>query len=74
MATIQGIQFENDANGKPIAIKISLEKYGVQLEPFLRQVGVVDKDDEFDKEWQNGVPIEKAKEISIQKIRTWWKK
>lgn len=74
MATIQGIQFENDANGKPIAIKISLEKYGTQLEPFFKQIGIVDEDDEFDKEIENGILIEKAKEISIQKIRTWWKK
>jgi hypothetical protein len=40
MATIQGIQFENDANGNPQFIKIDLEKYGTQLRPFLKKVGV----------------------------------
>jgi len=74
MATIQGIQFENDANGKPIAIRINLEKYGEQLEPFLKQVGILEENDDFDTEWENAIPIEKAREISIEKIRSWWKK
>jgi hypothetical protein len=74
MATIQGIQFENDANGKPISIKINLEKYGAQLEPFLKQIGILEEKDEFDTEWENAIPLGKAKEMSIEKIRSWWKK
>ena len=74
MTTIQGIQFENDANGKPIVIKINLEKYGVQLAPFLKQIGVIDEKDDFDKEWEKAISIDRAKEISVEKIRSWWKK
>jgi hypothetical protein len=74
MTTIQGIQFENDASGKPIVIKISLEKYGTQLEPFLREVGMFDEEDELGKEWENAISIDNAREISLEKIRSWWKK
>lgn len=75
MTAIQGIQFENDANGKPIAIKISLEKYGVQLEPFLRQVGVVDIDDEFDAELKNAISSETFLKNAIENINKFpWKK
>ena len=42
MAAIEDIQFENDANGIPIFVKINLQKYGSQLEPFLQQIVVLE--------------------------------
>ena len=55
MSAIQGIHFENDTNGDPIVIKIDLALYGDILEPFLIQVGVIESENRFDKEWQKGV-------------------
>ncbi len=55
MSAIQGIHFENDTNGDPVAIRIDLAIYGDILEPFLIQVGIIEADNKFDKEWQNGV-------------------
>jgi hypothetical protein len=55
MSTIQGIHFENDTNGDPIVIKIDLAIYGDILEPFLIQVGIIEADNKFDKDWQKGV-------------------
>lgn len=69
MATIQGIQFENDADGKPIAIKIDLKKYGEQLEPFLKQIGVVGIKDDFDTEWKNAISSEEFLKRSIDSIK-----
>lgn len=74
MATIQGIQFENDANGNPQFIKIDLEKYGTQLRPFLKKVGVELEKDAFDLELENAISSSKAREITKEKINSWWKK
>ena len=74
MATIQGIQFENDANGKPIAIKINLEKYGTQPEPFFKQIGIVNEKDDFESEMEKGYTSEEARKISKEKIKSWWNK
>jgi hypothetical protein len=74
MATIQGIQFENDANGNPQFIKIDLEKYGTQLRPFLKKVGVELEKDAFDLDLENAISSSKAREITKEKIKSWWKK
>jgi len=74
METVQGIRFENDANGKPISVHIDLEKYGTIIEPFLEQIGVISDEDKFEKDWENAISLKEAKQISIDKIRGWWKK
>ena len=75
MATIQDIQFENDANGTPIFVKINLQKYGSQLEPFLKQIGVLDEKDTFDMEWENSVSSEAFLSRAIETIKKLpWKK
>lgn len=58
MSTIQGIHFENDTNGDPIVIKIDLAIYGDILEPFLIQVGIIEAENKFEKDWQKGVLFE----------------
>lgn len=74
MNTIQGIRFENDANGKPISVRIDLEKYGTLIEPFLEKIGAIAEEDNFEKELENAISIKEAKEISLNKIRAWWQK
>ena len=75
MTTIQGIQFENDATGKPVSIKINLEKYGTQLEPFLKQIGILEEKDDFDKEWEKAISSEEFLKRSIDSIKKLpWKK
>jgi hypothetical protein len=75
MATIQGIKFENDANGKPISVTIDLEKYSSQLEPFLKQIGILEQKDAFDIEWENSISSEEFLKKSIKNINTLsWKK
>ena len=74
MATVQGIQFENNAKGSPQFIKIDLEKYGNQLLPFLNEIGVELEKDAFDLELERAVSSEEARQISINKIKSWWTK
>lgn len=75
MATIQDIQFENDANGTPIFVKINLQKYGSQLEPFLKQIEVLEGNDNFDTEWENAVSSEEFLKRAIDTIKKLpWKK
>ena len=74
MATVQGIQFENNAKGSPQFIKIDLEKYGNQLLPFLNEIGVQLEKDAFDLEMEHAVSSEDARRISVNKIKSWWKK
>ncbi len=75
MDTIQGIQFENDANGNRQFIKIDLEKYGDQLKPFLKKIGIELEKDSFDLEWENAVSSEDFLKKAIVNIKQLpWKK
>ena len=69
MAAISGIQFEKNAKGENTYVRINLKKYGEKLEPFLHEIGIstISKtEDDFEKEWKNGLTIEQAKEESIR--------
>ena len=74
MATSNDIQYECDDNGNPTFIKINLEKYGSDLEPFLKKVGVLLPKDAFDLEIEKAHTSSEARKISIDKINSWWKK
>ena len=75
MATSKDIQYESDANGNPTFIKISLEKYGSDLEPFLKKIGVLLPKDAFDLEIENSISSEEFLKRSIEKINSLpWKK
>ena len=75
MATTKDIQYESDANGNPTFIKINLEKYGADLEPFLKKIGVLLPKDAFDLEFENSISSEEFLQKSIEKINSLpWKK
>lgn len=74
MATSKDIQYESDVNGIPTFIKINLEKYGADLEPFLKKIGVLLPKDAFDLEIEKAHTSVEARKISIAKINSWWKK
>ena len=76
MTTVAGIQIEKDTKGNDAFIRINLKKYGAQLQPFLEQFGVVkDLDDDFEKEWKNGITKEEFIKRVNKHIETLpWKK
>lgn len=72
MQKIKGIEIEKNSEGEDTFIRIDLKKYGKQLQPFLEEIGLID--DDFEKEWENGLTLDEAKEKSIAKLRSWWEK
>lgn len=73
MTPIKGIEIEKNAKGEDAFIRIDLEKYGKQLEPFLREVGLVR--DRFEKEWNESLTMEQVvKEVSDHIKSLPWKK
>lgn len=69
---VSGIEIEKNKKGEDAFIRIDLKKYGKQLQPFLEEIGLID--DDFEKEWENGLTLDEAKEKSIEKLRSWWEK
>jgi hypothetical protein len=75
MATSKDIQYESDANGNPTFIKINLEKYGADLEPFLKKIGLLLPKDAFDLECEKAMSSEEFLKKAIEKINSLpWKK
>lgn len=72
MQKIKGIEIEKNSQGEDAFIRIDLQKFGKQLQPFLEEVGLLE--DDFEKEWENALTLDEAKEKSIEKVRSWWKK
>jgi hypothetical protein len=74
MTAVQGIEIENNSNGRPQFVRIDLDTYGEKLAPFLLEIGILPAKDDFDLAWEKAISIDEAKEISINKIRNWWGK
>ncbi|MGB6084926.1 hypothetical protein [Moheibacter sp.] len=72
MQKIKGIEIEKNSQGEDAFIRIDLQKFGKQLQPFLEEVGLLE--DDFEKEWETALTLDEAKEKSIEKVRFWWKK
>jgi hypothetical protein len=54
MARIAGIQIEKNAKGVPTKVTIDLKKHGALFTPLLEQVGAIEED-EFEREWREGI-------------------
>ena len=72
MQKIKGIEIDKNSQGEDAFIRIDLQKFGKQLQPFLEEVGLLE--DDFEKEWENALTLDEAKAKSIEKVRSWWKK
>ena len=72
MQKIKGIEIEKNSQGEDAFIRIDLQKFGKQLQPFLEEVGLLE--DDFEKEWETALTLDEAKEKSIEKLRALWKK
>ena len=68
MQKIKGIEIEKNSQGEDAFIRIDLQKFGKQLQPFLEEVGLLE--DDFEKEWETALTLEEAKEKSIEKLRS----
>lgn len=65
---------KSDVNGNPTFIKINLEKYGADLEPLLKKIGVLLPKDPLDLEIEKSLASQEARKILINKNNTCWNK
>lgn len=73
MHKIKGIEIEKNSEGEDTFIRIDLQKFGKQLQPFLEEVGLIE--DDFEKEWENAITREElSKRINKHISSLPWKK
>lgn len=73
MQKIKGIEIEKNSEGEDTFIRIDLQKFGKQLQPFLEEVGLIE--DDFEKEWENAITREElSKRINKHISSLPWKK
>jgi hypothetical protein len=75
MARVAGIQFENDSKGNHRYVRIDLRKHA-EVIPFLEKIGAIEEEDEFEKEWKEGISGKELKKRVKAHINTlpWNKK
>lgn len=56
MQKIKGIEIEKNSQGEDAFIRIDLQKFSKQLQPFLEEVGLLE--DDFEKEWETAITRE----------------
>lgn len=72
MARIAGVQIEKDSKGRPAFARFNLKKHPEAIE-LLAKIGALDEDD-FEKEWGNGLTSEQFKEDMHKRINSWEKR
>jgi hypothetical protein len=63
---------EKDSKGNISKVTFDLKKHGKEVMPILVKLGAVEED-AFEKEWKEGVPVEKAFDMLIENIKERWK-
>lgn len=70
MSQVAGIQFEKDSRGGDRYVRIDLELYGNEIEPFLREIQRT-RHDPFDVDWENSLNPDQFKNEMHQRIQKW---
>ena len=69
MARVAGIKKEKDSKGNISRVTFDFKKHKDLVLPLLIQLGALEED-EFEKEWKEGVPVNQAFDGLIEKIKT----
>ena len=69
--TISGVVFEEDTNTKKRYVRIDFDQHGRAMIPFLGQIGVIDKSDDFWEEYANAITSEEFRQRMYQRIDAW---
>ena len=69
MARIAGITTNKDFKGNIKKVTFDFKKHEVQLRPILEKLGVIEED-EFDKDFREGTPIEIAHQELLEHVRS----
>ena len=74
MARIAGITTDKDPKGNIKKVTFDFKKHEVTLRPILEKLGAIEED-EFDKDFSEGTPIDEAFAKLRTTIRSWkWDK
>lgn len=71
MNTTSGIVFEKDLDTQKRYVRIDFDLYGKAMIPFLEQIGVVDRNDDFWEEYANAITGDELRQRMYQRIDTW---
>ena len=71
MSTLSGIDFETDTVTKKRYVRIDFDRYGKAIMPFFEQIGVINRDDDFWKEYTTGITGDELRQYMYQRIDAW---
>jgi hypothetical protein len=71
MNTMSGIIFEKDKKTGKRYVCIDIEQYQMEIIPFLKKIGAIDMNDDFDKVWASAISGEQLRERMYKKIDAW---
>ena len=66
-----GVFFETDINTKKKYVRIDFDLYGKAMIPFLEQIGIIDRNDDFWEEYSNAISGEELRQHMYQRIDAW---
>lgn len=72
MAAIAGVTTKKNTQGKLTHVTVDVRKHK-QVIPMFEEIGLIEKTD-FQKRCENGISVEEAKQLSLNHIRSIWKK
>jgi hypothetical protein len=71
MSAISGIVFEKDMDTKKRYIRVDFDQYGKAMIPFLEQIGVIDRNDDFWEEYATAITGDELRQCMYQRIDAW---
>jgi hypothetical protein len=71
MNTISGITCEKDKQTGRRYVRIDIEQYQVEIASFLKKIGAIDTNDDFDKACASAISGEQLRERLYKKIDAW---
>jgi hypothetical protein len=71
MNTISGIVFEKDTNTNKRYVRIDFDQHGKTIMPFLEQIGMIDRNDDFWEEYATAITGDELRRQMYQRIDAW---
>ena len=71
MTVASGILLEKDTGTNKRYIKVDFDRYGIAIFPFLEQLGVVDYDIDFWREYSNSISGDELRQKMHKNIDAW---
>ena len=71
MDTTSGVDFEQDINTNKIYVRIDFDRHRDAIVPFLEQIGAIDRNDDFWKEYATAITGDELRRRMYQRIDEW---